>query len=171
MIMPPSVTEANERAKLTSKKRQRSNARISSSKATTAIAKMIATLYVGIRNGSVCRMPPTKVPAPVIDPRTNGFPRPVSSPVSDSPSEKAMLMPAPIAVAIPAMKASNGLCVWIAIAKIGARVDRDPSIKPVIAGCTRWSRKVCRSVMSRVYQSKRKPPEHKARLTNIVRGS
>ena len=40
---PPSVTEANERAKLVSKYRQRSHARTTSSKATTAIAKMIAT--------------------------------------------------------------------------------------------------------------------------------
>jgi hypothetical protein len=35
-----------------------------------------------------------KVPAPVIAPRTRGFPRPVSSLVSDSPSEKLMLTPA-----------------------------------------------------------------------------
>jgi hypothetical protein len=39
MITPPSVTEASARMKLTSKKRQRSHARISSSKATTAIAE------------------------------------------------------------------------------------------------------------------------------------
>ena len=30
------------------------------------------------------------VPTPVIPPRTNGLPRPVSSPVSDSPSENAI---------------------------------------------------------------------------------
>jgi len=52
-----------------------------------------------------------KVPTPVIEPRTSGLPRPVSSPVSESPSEKAMLIPAPMAVATPAMKASDGLCV------------------------------------------------------------
>ena len=45
-----------------------------------------------------------------------------------------------LAVATPAMKASNGLCVWSAIAKIGARVESDPSINPVIAGCTRCSK-------------------------------
>jgi APA family basic amino acid/polyamine antiporter len=59
----------------------------------------------------------------------------------------------------------------LTIAKIGARVDRDPSIRPVIAGWTRCRRKVCRSVMSRVYQSNRKSPEHKAHLTNPVRAS
>ena len=41
------------------------------------------------------------VPTPVIVPRTTGLPRPVSSPVSESPSENAMLTPAPIAVATP----------------------------------------------------------------------
>jgi predicted component of type VI protein secretion system len=34
-------------------------------------------------------------------PRTNGLPRPVNSPVSESPSEKAIEMPAPIDVASP----------------------------------------------------------------------
>ncbi len=58
-----------------------------------------------------------------------------------------MLMPAPIAVATPAMNASNVLCVWSTIAKIGARVESDPSIRPVIAGWTRWRRKTCRSVI------------------------
>ena len=45
------------------------------------------------------------VPTPVIVPRMTGLPRPVSSPVSDSPSEKAIEIPAPIAVATPAMNA------------------------------------------------------------------
>jgi hypothetical protein len=35
-----------------------------------------------------------------------------------------MLMPAPIAVAIPAMKAYSGLCVESATAKIGERRER-----------------------------------------------
>ena len=86
-------------------------------------------------------MPPTNVPIPVIPPRIIGLPRPVSSPVSESPSENAIEMPAPIAVATPAMKASNGLCVWSAIAKIGARVDSEPSMRPLSAGWTRWRRK------------------------------
>jgi hypothetical protein len=53
----------------------------------------------------VWKMPPTKVPTPVIAPRMSGLPRPVTSPVSDSPSENAMLTPAPIAVARPAVNA------------------------------------------------------------------
>ena len=89
----------------------------------------------------MCRMPPRNVPAPVIAPRAYGFPRPVRSPVSDSPSEKAMLTPAPIAVASPARNAYRGWWVASATAKIGASVDSDPSINPVIAGCTRFSRK------------------------------
>ena len=56
-----------------------------------------------------------------------------------------MLMPAPIAVAMPAMNASNGLCVWNAIAKIGASVESEPSISPTIAGWTRWRRNACSS--------------------------
>src|SRR5260370_9452669 len=51
-----------------------------------------------------------------------------------------MLTPAPIAVASPARKASLGSCVAKATAKIGASVDREPSMSPVIAGCARWSR-------------------------------
>ena len=45
------------------------------------------------------------VPSPVIPPRTNGLPRPVSSPVSDRPSENAIEIPAPIEVASPATNA------------------------------------------------------------------
>ena len=105
----------------------------------------------------------------MIDPRTYGFPRPVSSPVSERPSEKAMLIPAPIAVAMPAMKASNGLCVCSAMAKIGARVESDPSISPVIAGWTRWRRNACLSVTRIVYLTRRKLSYHKALLTNAVR--
>ena len=37
-------------------------------------------------------MPPRNVPPPVIEPRTIGLPRPVSSPVSERPSEKPMLI-------------------------------------------------------------------------------
>ncbi len=48
------------------------------------------------------------VPAPVIAPRANGLPRPVSSPVSERPSEYAIEIPAPIAVARPATKAACG---------------------------------------------------------------
>ena len=45
------------------------------------------------------------VPTPVIPPRTNGLPRPVSSPVSESPSENAIEIPAPTEVASPATNA------------------------------------------------------------------
>src|SRR6266540_2002520 len=74
---------------------------------------------------SVWKTPPMNVPPPVIAPRTSGFPRPVRSPVSDSPSENAMLTPAPSAVANPVKKAVSGRCVASTTAKIGARVDND----------------------------------------------
>lgn len=64
--------------------------------------------------------PPAKVPPPVIAPRSTGLPRPVRSPVSDRPSEKAMLTPAPRAVATPAKNAVRGRCVASATAKMGA---------------------------------------------------
>ena len=85
-------------------------------------------------------MPPTNVPPPVIAPRSIGLPRPVRSPVSDSPSEKAMLTPAPRAVAAPVKNAVSGWWVARTTAKIGARVDSDPSISPLSAGWTRLSR-------------------------------
>ena len=86
-------------------------------------------------------MPPAKVPPPVIAPRSTGLPRPVMSPVSDRPSEKAMLTPAPRAVAAPVKNAVSGRWVASATAKMGARVDNDPSISPLSAGWTRVSRK------------------------------
>src|SRR5204863_5359239 len=52
-----------------------------------------------------------------------------------------MLTPAPIAVASPAKNAYRGWWVASATAKIGASVESEPSIRPLIAGCTRWSRK------------------------------
>jgi hypothetical protein len=70
----------------------------------------------------------------VIAPRWSGLPRPVTSPVSDRPSEKAMLTAAPMAVARPAKKAMCGSSVESATAKIGARVESEPSIKPISAG-------------------------------------
>ena len=51
-----------------------------------------------MRNGSVCRKPPIKVMRPVTIPRKMGLPRPVSDPSSESPSEKAIEIPAPTAV-------------------------------------------------------------------------
>ena len=94
------------------------------------------------------------VPRPVIPPRMAGLPRPVSSPVSDRPSEKAIEIPAPIEVARPATKAKNGLWLMSATEKIGASVEREPSISPTMAGCARWSRKSCSSPAThRVYQA------------------
>src|SRR5580700_1704565 len=93
-----------------------------------------------IRNGRVWKMPPRNVPPPVIAPRSRGLPRPVRSPVSDSPSEKAMLTPAPRAVAAPVKNAVSGWWVASTTANIGARVDSDPSISPLSAGWTRLSR-------------------------------
>ena len=69
------------------------------------------------------KMPPRNVPPPVMEPRTNGLPRPVRSPVSESPSEKAMLTPAPIAVASPVKNAVRGSWVASTTAKIGASVE------------------------------------------------
>jgi len=51
-----------------------------------------------------------------------------------------MLTPAPIAVASPAKNAYCGRWVASATAKIGANVESDPSMSPVIAGCARWSK-------------------------------
>ena len=82
-------------------------------------------------------MPPRKVPPPVISPRDQGLPRPVSSPVSESASEKPMLIAAPIDVARPAMKAKRVSCEASTTAKIGASVEREPSMRPTIAGWTR----------------------------------
>jgi len=105
MMARPSVMEMNERRKPVLKKRQRTQASVSSSNPIAASASSSAARYYGSRNGSVCRTPPRNVPMPVIDPRRHGLPRPVRSPVSDRPSEKAMLTPAPIAVASPARNA------------------------------------------------------------------
>jgi hypothetical protein len=82
-----------------------------------------------------------------------------------------MLMPAAIAVAVPAMKAACGSWVYSATEKIGAIVESDPSIRPVRAGWTRWRRNVCCPVTTIVYQSVRKSVEHKERLTKTVRAS
>ena len=68
------------------------------------------------------------------------------------------------------MNAYRVLCEASAIAKIGARVDSEPSISPTIAGWTRWRRNWCSSDMARVYQSVCKRLEHKAVLTRARQG-
>ena len=79
-------------------------------------------------------MPPTKVAKPVMAPRNSGLPRPVSDPSSESPSEKPMLIPAPTAAASPTRNVTPGSLVANAVAKSGASVETDPSIKPIRAG-------------------------------------
>ena len=83
-----------------------------------------------------------------------------------------MLTAAPSEVASPAMNAYRVSCDASAIAKIGASVESEPSMRPTIAGWTRWRRKVCSSGhSSRVYQAVCKAIEHKALLTNGVRAA
>src|SRR5918911_2716390 len=94
-----------------------------------------------MRKGMVCRMPPTKVAKPVIAPRKSGFPRPVSDPSSERPSEKPMLIPAPTAAASPTRNVILGSLVAKAVANNGASVETDPSIKPTRLGCTTRSTK------------------------------
>src|SRR6476620_10011598 len=75
-------------------------------------------------------MPPRPVATPVIVPRRNGPPRPVTLPSSDSASERAMLTAAPSDAASPTKKALSGRPVRPAVAKIGANVETEPSINP-----------------------------------------
>ena len=93
----------------------------------------------------MCSTPPRKVAPPVIAPRRKGWPRPVSSPESESPSLKPIEIPAPTAAAIPTTKVVCGLWVAKATAKIGARVETEPSISPASAGWTTRSTSACSS--------------------------
>ena len=82
---------------------------------------------------------------------SSGLPRPVSSPVSERPSEKPML----IAGADRRREAGDERVARVVRreddAKIGASVDSEPSMSPTIAGWTRWRRKVCSSVIELEY--------------------
>src|SRR5438105_6112763 len=102
-----------------------------SSTATTTAATSVAARKLEIKNGSVCPIPPAVVINPVTPPRSQGDPRPVSEPSSESPSEKAIEIPAPIEAASPTRKASQLLCEAKAAANSGASVDTDPSIKQI----------------------------------------
>src|SRR6266850_8541163 len=93
-----------------------------------------------MRNGIVCPIPPAVVISPVTDPRNHGDPRPVSDPSSESPSENAIEMPAPIDAASPTRNASQLLCEAKAAANNGASVETDPSIKPASPGCITCSK-------------------------------
>lgn len=103
---------------------------------TTSIAAVIAARKSGMRNGSVCPIPPRAVMRPQMNPRVQGRPRPVRLPSSDNASANPMLMPAPMDAASPTTNASRGLCVANAAANTGARVDTEPSINPAKPGWT-----------------------------------
>src|SRR5271169_1851528 len=109
---------------------------VASSTKTTAIATVIATLMLCMRNGNVWPMPPSAVIAPQTEPRSHGVPRPVRLPSSERASAKPMLMPAPSDAARPTAKASQVFLVATAAAKTGASVETEPSIKPARPGCT-----------------------------------
>src|SRR6267378_8160718 len=111
-----------------------------SSTATIITATTIATWKLPIKKGKVCPIPPAVVINPVTAPRSQGEPRPVSDPSSDSPSENAIEMPAPMEAASPTKNASQLLCEAKAAAKIGASVETEPSINPAKPGCTTCSR-------------------------------
>jgi hypothetical protein len=64
MIAPPTVIDANEVRKRVLKNRQRIQASASSSNVIVSTATINAAWYCGIRNGSVCRIPPRN---PLVD--------------------------------------------------------------------------------------------------------
>src|SRR5439155_12085994 len=97
-------------------------------------ATSIARRKLLIRKGRVCQIPPAVVTNPLTPPRSHGDPRPVSDPSSESPSEKAIEIPAPIEAASPTKNASQLLCDAKAAANSGASVDTEPSIKPASPG-------------------------------------
>lgn len=96
---------ANERRKPVLKKRHRIQARTHEFEGDRGRRYGERRMVLRDQERQGCSTPPRKVPAPVITPRSQGLPRPVRSPVSDSPSDKDMLTLAPIAVASPAKKA------------------------------------------------------------------
>jgi hypothetical protein len=73
-------------------------------------------------------------------------------------------MPAPVAEAMPTRKAVNGLCVAKAVAKMGARVETDPSIKPDNPGWTTRKRKRRAASLSSLFfrSNERRPSMEKA---------
>src|SRR5580704_10014825 len=106
---------------------QRTHEITPSSTITTAIATAIAYQNDGIRNGSVCPMPPAVVISPQMPPRISGAPRPVRLPLSDSASAKPIEIPAPTDAASPTRNVCQVLFDANAAANTGARVDTDPS--------------------------------------------
>src|ERR1700681_1804738 len=127
-------------------KRGRIHAIASSSTATTNAATASAVCTCVMRNGSVWKMPPTNVPPPTIAARANGCPRAVRRPSSESPSATPIEIPAPTADAAPTRNAA--WLEWLAktVAKIGASVETEPSVRPARPGCTILSTSaLCRS--------------------------
>ena len=81
-------------------------------------------------------MPPSVVITPEAIPRFQGEPRPDNTPSSCAASVKPIEMPAPTEAAVPTRKVVQVSCVAKAVAKIGARVETEPSISPASPGCT-----------------------------------
>ena len=81
-------------------------------------------------------------------PRSQGVPRPLSEPSSDSASAKPMEMPAPTEAAMPTRNVSQVWWVAKAAANSGASVDTEPSISPTRPGCTNCSTNTRRAVSS-----------------------
>ena len=80
------------------------------------------------------------VMVPLDKPRFSGEPRPEILPSSCAASVKPIEMPAPTEAERPTRKVVHGFCVAKAVAKIGARVETEPSISPARPGWTQVSR-------------------------------
>ena len=91
-----------------------------------------------MRKGSAWNVPPRNVATPVIVPRWNALPRPVSSPSSDNASLMPIEIAAPRAAARPTSRAAREPLTYAA-AKIGASVEIVPSIRPMRPGWTTCS--------------------------------
>jgi len=132
-ITPPRVTWIRELASETSRNRFRIQAIPISSQPTVNDATRRAVCRSLIRKGSAWKLPPRNVAPPVIKPRDMDVPLPVTVPSSESASERPMLIPAPSAAASPT---NNAACepARNAVAKIGARVETVPSIRPIQGG-------------------------------------
>src|SRR5215472_6664782 len=125
---PPSPTCSAAVTQGVSMYRRRIQVIVPNSESTTIPAAHNAARKSLIKNGSVCPIPPKALIAPQLNPRTQGWPRPVKLPSSDKASANPMLMPAPAEAAIPTRNASQLFCVAKAAANTGAKVETDPSI-------------------------------------------
>ena len=89
-----------------------------------------------MRYGSAWPSPPIVVMIPQASPRLTGDPRPEITPSSCAASVNPIEMPAPTEAASPTTKVVQVECVAKAVAKIGASVETEPSIRPARPGCT-----------------------------------